>query len=100
WQTVWLESVPRQYVRSLSIRTDDRQAMIDTGDERLCGAVTVRTPGGEVTCPLEKGRALVRPNAPRLWSPADPYLYEFTLTAGEDRVESYFALRRLDVRQV
>ena len=100
WQTVWLESVPRQYVRSLSIRTDDRQAMIDTGDERLCGAVTVRTPGGEITCPLEKGRALVRPDAPRLWSPADPYLYEFTLTAGEDRVESYFALRRLDVRQV
>ena len=100
WQTVWLESVPRQYVRSLSIRTDDRQAMIDTGDERLCGAVTVRTPGGEITCPLEKGRALVRPNAPRLWSPADPYLYEFTLTAGEDRVESYFALRRLDVRQL
>ena len=100
WQTVWLESVPACYVRGLDIRADDRQAVIDTGDETLRGEVTVRTPDGEMTCPLEKGRAVVRPARPRQWSPRDPYLYFFTLKTESDRVESYFALRRLDVRQI
>ena len=100
WQTVWLESVPRRYIRRLTIRADDRQAVLDAGDEALAGTVTVRTPAGPLVCPLEKGRAVVRPDPPRLWSPEDPYLYECVLQAGEDRVESYFALRRIAVEQV
>ena len=38
--------------------------------------------------------------SPELWSPEDPHLYRFTLTAGEDRVESYFALRTLSTETV
>ncbi len=100
WQTVWLESVPKRYIRALCIQADDRQAVIDTGEEDLAGEVRVQTPQGELRCPLEKGRAVVRPHAPALWSPENPYLYRFVLTAGEDRVESYFALRRLEIKQV
>ena len=37
WQTVWLESVPREYVHALRIRADDCRAEIDTGDPSLCG---------------------------------------------------------------
>ena len=33
------------------------------------------------------------------WSPEDPYLYDLSLEAGEDRVESYFAMRSFAVRQ-
>ena len=33
-----------------------------------------------------------------LWTPEDPCLYELTLALGEDRVESYFAMRSFSVQ--
>ena len=33
----------------------------------------------------------------RPWSPDDPFLYDVTVTLGEDRVESYFALRKISM---
>ncbi len=99
WQTVWLESVPATYVRALTVKTDSTSAEILT-DGVAEGTVTVTTPEGTLTAPLVGGRARVDIANPRLWCPEDPYLYEFTLTAGEDRVTSYFAMRTLDVRTV
>ena len=36
---------------------------------------------------------------PSYWSPEHPHLYRFSVTAGEDRVESYFALRTLTIER-
>ena len=100
WQTVWLESVPERYIRGLRIDTGAGWASLDTGDASLSGTVTVQTPEGAMRLPLEKGAARAELKTPRLWSPEDPYLYEFTIETAEDRVESYFALRTLEIRQV
>ena len=54
WQTVWLESVPRPYIRKLDIRTDTRRAVIDTGDDSLEGTVTVDAPAGPVAYKILK----------------------------------------------
>ena len=97
WQTVWLESVPKEYIRSLNIVNRGGSVSIDTGDESLHGTVTVQGLG---QFPLEEGKAEITPADPHFWSPEDPYLYEFTLEAGEDRVESYFALRTLEIKKV
>lgn len=99
WQTVWLESLPPQAVPGLVIRADDREALLDTGDPTQEGTVTVNTPEGKLTVPLHGGRAVVRPGTPRLWSPADPYLYNFAIDTATDHVESYFALRKLTIQQ-
>ena len=99
WQTVWLESVPETYVKSLRIDTTRDTATI-TAEGVTDGTVTVTTPDGDLSFPLENGKATVTIPSPRLWSPEDPYLYEFTLEAGEDKVQSYFALRTLEIRQV
>ena len=100
WQRVWLEWVPEAYIQSLDIQADMTEAVLDTGNTSLSGTVTVMTPEGMLDLPLTGGRAVFRPETPRLWSPEDPYLYEFEITAGADRVSGYFALRSLDIRNV
>ena len=44
--------------------------------------------------------AVLRPAPPRRWRPEAPFLYPVVIEAGADRVESYFALRTLEVKTV
>lgn len=96
WQTVWLESVPQQYIQKLKIMPQGNTVTITT-EPAMDGTVTVDILGA---FSLTNGVARVEVENPRYWSPEDPYLYNFTVTAGEDRVESYFALRMLEIKQV
>ena len=95
WQTVWMEWVPEHYIEALDIQTDLTRALITT------------TPAldGKVFClgkeyPLVHGKAVIVPEAPHLWSPEDPYLYDFIIETAEDRVESYFALRTIESKVI
>ncbi len=96
WQTVWLESVPETYIEKLDIVNRGGSVTIDTGLD-VPGTVTV---AGLGTFPLEKGKVTITPEEPRFWSPEDPYLYEAAVEAGEDRVETYFALRTLEIKEI
>ena len=95
WQTVWLEWVPENYVNSLDIQVTLTQATI-TVSPALSGTVTCQG----VDYPLVDGKAVISPENPHLWTPEDPYLYDFTIQAGEDRFDSYFALRTLEIQAV
>ena len=92
WQTVWLEPVPESYIQSLRIESGSDRVVIHA-DGVSDGTVFLE--GQEF--PLRDGTAEIRPAEPHLWTPEDPYLYSFALVSGEDRVESYFALRTLSV---
>ena len=96
WQTVWLESVPETYVQRLNIENRGYGVTISL-EPALDGTVTV---AGLGSFPLKDGKVTVTPENPRLWSPEDPYLYDFTVEAGEDRLESYFAIRSLEIKTV
>ncbi|MBE6975122.1 MAG: glycoside hydrolase family 2 [Ruminococcaceae bacterium] len=93
WQTVWLENVPTDYIRRLNIENRGYRVTITT-EPAMEGTVTV--PGLGVF-PLG---ASIAPEDPHLWSPEDPYLYECTVETAGDRVESYFAIRALEIRTV
>ena len=101
WQTVWLESVPEVYVKSLRITPEFDEARVrielETALERSA-AITcdVRAADGSfVAGSWAKGGVCVVPLPGfRAWTPDDPYLYTLDITCGEDRVESYFAMRK------
>ena len=95
WQTVWLEPVPLQHIRSLRIETGADWAEIDVEGVRE-GEIRL----GDRVIPLAAGKAHISIPGPHFWSPEDPYLYRFTVMADEDRVESYFALRTLTAETV
>ena len=96
WQTVWLESVPETYVQKLNIENRGYAVTISTVPA-LEGKVTV---AGLGEYELKKGTVTITPENPGLWSPEEPYLYDFVVEAGEDRVESYFAIRSLEIKKV
>ena len=96
WQTVWLESVPETYIEKLIIKNRGYSVTVSTVPA-LEGKVTVKDLGEFA---LANGSVTITPEDPRLWSPEDPYLYEFALEAGEDKVESYFAVRSLEIKKV
>jgi beta-galactosidase/beta-glucuronidase len=95
WQTVWLEAVPEKYIRNLEIRTGENYAEIRAEG---IGEGTVTLEGRDY--PLTDGSVRIEIPEPELWSPDHPRLYRFTVTGGEDRVESYFALRTLSVKRI
>ena len=95
WQTVWLESVPETYIHKLNIENRGASVTIST-EPALDGKVTVAGLGEYA---LVGGEVSICPENPHFWSPEDPYLYDFTVEAGEDRVDSYFALRTLEIKK-
>ena len=93
WQSVWLENVPEQYIRKLNIENRGYGVTI-SAEPPMEGIVQV--PGlGQF--PLG---STITPDDPHLWSPEDPYLYEFTVVTAQDRVDSYFAIRSMDIQTV
>ena len=96
WQSIWLESVPETYIRKLNIENHGASVTITT-EPALNGFVKVTGLGDFA---LENGTVTIAPENPRFWSPEDPYLYDFIIAAGEDRIESYFAIRSLEVKKI
>jgi len=103
WQTVWLESVPENYVEKLTITPDfdNKRVRFTIQAKDPEGANIVVRKDGKVIAEdwygAEKGYedALILEEHFRPWSPDDPFLYDVTITLnGGDKVESYFAMRK------
>ena len=95
WQTVWLESVPQNYIRSLHVTPlfDAHQVEITVAGEGQC---TIDLEGKRFTFPAGVP-AHVPVQSFRPWSPEHPTLYPFSVTLGDDTVYSYFAMRKCSV---
>ena len=95
WQSVWMESVPETYIQKLHVENRGYGVTVSI-EPPMPGKVVM----AEGEYPLIDGKAEIALENPRLWSPEDPYLYDFTVETETDRVESYFAIRCLETRTV
>ncbi|MGC4231475.1 MAG: glycoside hydrolase family 2 TIM barrel-domain containing protein [Niabella sp.] len=97
WQTVWLEQVSQEYISSLTITPDiDKKQVSITVHSATNKPVTIEAAGKTVK---DKANSEIKiPVAnPKLWSPADPHLYDLTITMGRDKVKSYFGMRKISI---
>ena len=98
WQSVWIESVPEKYISSVEIKTgkDFAEFSIEGVSE---GTISVKTSKKIIKESFSDGKAKIEIKNPKIWSPKHPYLYECEITAGEDKIETYFALRTLSIEE-
>ena len=99
WQTVWMEAVPADYIHGLQmiphVESAQLELTIET-DARSTMECTVVIKGTSHTVKANTTTLLPVENM-KLWSPENPHLEDFTVTMGDDRVESYFAMRSVAV---
>lgn len=116
WQSVWLEQVPKVYIRNLKCRAcgSDISFIAENNAGEPCKEleIHIQLHNGEVfekrcntteentidlsKIPLKSGAFY----EPRYWNTDDPYLYAVTIRMGEDVVESYFALRKIAIQKI
>ena len=113
WQTVWIESVPRSYIKEMRItpnydehsvsfvmlidgdenykhKKDQMQAVIRIMDSNLNYINSTNILAGyETNITIKKDF--------RSWSPEDPYLYKTEYVFGEDVVKGYFGMRKFSI---
>ena len=105
WQTVWLEFVPQTHIIKTKYTTDFHNATLTVAAElrgkgtfaveayyegRCVGRAETVSNGGNATVTL----ALTEKH---IWEVGCGRLYDLVLTYGEDRVESYFGLRSIQL---
>ncbi len=109
WQTVWLEWVPDAYIAHTKYYPDiDRQKLVveatligGEGQTLHAAASYEGEAMGEAAAAVHGGRALLEIplKALHLWEVGCGRLYDLALTFGEDRVESYFGMRKVECRE-
>ena len=100
WQPVWLESVCENCITSLRLTPSLDSITIETSGGAEEKTVVISTPAGYVSHKFTGDKAVIRIENPVNWTVDNPYLYYFTLYCGEDKIESYFALRTVTIEKV
>ena len=109
WQTVWLEFVPKIYLKRVKIDTDYL-----TGEVTFASEIAGGDPNGMklLTEVYYKGEKVVETSVDaathnhysvkvpdfKLWDVKKPELYDVIYRLGEDEVKSYFGIRGIEVK--
>ena len=101
WQSVWLESVNEDYIQNLKITPSLTDVTIEVQCNNDCDKVIrINTEEGVIERIIQKNQIRISIPNPKVWSPKNPYLYEFEIETQQDRIQSYFALRTLTIEKV
>ena len=99
WQSVWIEYLPKRYIKSLKITPDydnstvSIRAFINDGSNEF---KVILQDNSEEYSSID-GEVKIKLDTPIEWSPENPYLYYFKVICQDDEVSSYFAMRKFSV---
>ena len=96
WGTVWMESVSVDYITDLKITTD-----IDNDTVTIIPTTTAKDFTIEI---YDSGKQIIKTKETtikltdyELWSPENPKLYDVIIKTKNDKVESYFGMRKFGI---
>ncbi len=94
WQTVWLESMPKDCIRGLKITPDaENERVVIESESESEQEIAVFDGGREILRERYDNRVVLTYPF-ELWSPENPKLYVIEITNGAgDRLRSYFGVR-------
>ena len=112
WQTVWLEPVPKAYIKWIKIVPDlDNKSVTVTAacSESAGYSLEAEAKDWWFTKAKNKGGAdeeiILKIKKPKLWSPDSPFLYDLNVMLKDskgkkaDEVSSYFGLRKIEIKK-
>ena len=99
WKQVWLEGVPTEHFSSLRITPGLDSVKIEVAGGKNDKKITYIDGKNIKTVEFSGNSVTLTPENVKLWTPDEPYLYNFTLTDGCDSIDSYFALRTVSVEK-
>ena len=115
WQSVWMEEVPEEYIADIKITPTEQSVHIvvkmkDESDKPE-GRISIQLHNGErYEQSFENGEIEIdfsqikmangASYEPQQWSPERPYLYRAEIVVGADRIETYFALRKIGIEKI
>ena len=96
YMPVWLESVKTGYIESIKITPDidEKVVKISFKSSNKSAKLNLKNQIYEIEADKEN---VISIKDMRLWSPEDPYLYEFVISNEVDEVSSYFAMRKVSL---
>ncbi|MCX6872381.1 MAG: chitobiase/beta-hexosaminidase C-terminal domain-containing protein [Verrucomicrobia bacterium] len=105
WGTVWLEAVPKSYVKDIKIVPDIDAGVLKLTVQADAGTVRVLARDGQTKVGEAGGKAgeeiVLRVPDAKLWTPDAPFLYDLDITltdgASKDMVGSYFGMRKISI---
>lgn len=100
WQTVWIESIPKNHIKNIKIdpRLDGVHIEVEGGEDNK--TLILKTDNGDKRYDFSGSEFDLTVESPVNWTPEKPHLYPFTLISGDDVVDSYFALRTIEIQNV
>ena len=96
YMPVWMESVKEGYIKKLKITPDIDNNSVNIQFTSSIKTAKVLLNNQEITVEADKDN-IIKIDNPILWSPENPHLYEFVISNEVDRVESYFAMRKVSL---
>ena len=120
WQAVWLESVPENYIENIKLTPDLKGVDIEItmAGEKAMQVNPVKS-GFRIQLTLQNGETVEKEFSdnkgrldltairmedgssyePILWTPENPQLYEMRVLTETDVVDTYFALRTIEIKE-
>ena len=96
YMPVWIESVKTGYIESIKITPDIDEKVLKISFKSENKSAKLKLNNQIYDLEAEKEN-VISVNDMHLWSPEDPYLYNFKIYNAVDEVESYFAMRKISL---